>query len=103
MIQLVAITYNDDTYASKDIDVMVCSSIDTAKETILNNINKKFDGEWDSLESAANELTMDLENAIWIENEKKFAWHDNGKGEEYMIAEIEIMGNDNFQHVGTIY
>ena len=61
MIQITAITLNDDEYASRDIDVMVCSSINSAKEIILNGINKHFDGEWESLEAAANDLKEELD------------------------------------------
>lgn len=104
MIQITAITLNDDKYASRDIDVMVCSSIDSAKEIILDGINKHFDGEWTSLEEAASDLNDELDGCGWIEREKKFYWNDNGNGEEYFINRVnEREVNTKYQHIGSIY
>ena len=103
MVQLTRITFNDDNYSSTDIDVMVCSSIPYAKEFILEGINKSFEGKWKSLEEAAKELGNDLSFCHWDENEKSFIWLDNGKGEKYIIANINIREvNTKYQHIGMI-
>lgn len=100
MIQIVRITFNDDKDASTSVDVMVCSSIDAAKEIILGEINKGFDGKWKSLPEAAKELNKDLTNCTWNEDEKDFMWFDNGKGENYMIGRInERAVNTKFQRI----
>ena len=89
MIQIIKITYHDDSNASKSIDIRVCTSVENAKEAILYRINKKFDGDWSTLKSAATELNDNLSDCSWDEDDKVFSWYDNGKGETYIIGEIE--------------
>ena len=104
MVQIVLLTLNDDNYASRDIDVIVCPSKENAYGKILNRINEHFDGEWETLESAAKDLREDLGSSLWIEAENKFVWYDNGCGEEYYIAEINTDDVDGeVQHIGTSY
>ena len=101
MIQIVRLTYNDDKDASVVLDIKICSSIDNAKKSILFNLCVDFDGEWNSLESAAKELCDDLSECSWDEDSKVFHWMDNGKGERYIICEIE-KGSLEWQHIGEI-
>jgi Ni,Fe-hydrogenase III component G len=103
MIQIIRFTYNDDSFASIDVDVMVCSSKDCAKEIILNEINKGFNGKWKNLREAANELDNDIENCSFLEDENKFMWYDNGKGEAYLIGNLDVRElNTEFQNIGVI-
>jgi hypothetical protein len=98
MIQIIKVAFNDDKDASTGISVMVCSSIPCAKEVILNELNKGFDGNWASLEEAALALNKELEHCVWFEKERELSWMDNGKGDEYTIARIDIREvNTKFQ------
>ena len=101
MIQIIKHTLNDNSDASSSIDVMVCSSIPCAEEIILKEINKGFEEEWDSLESAAHDLNRDLAQSNWDKENRCFLWLDDGKGECYQIARInEREVNTKFQHIG---
>lgn len=103
MVLLVKFTYNDDNVGSTDVDVMVCSSKDCAKEIILNIINKDFDGKWKNLREASNELDNNIGGCFFSENEDTFTWHGNGKGETYLIGRInEREVNTKFQSIGVI-
>ena len=103
MIQIIRLTYNDDNVGSTDVDVMVCSSKGCAKEIILNKMNENFNGKWTNLREAANELDNDIEGCFFSENENTFTWHDNGKGETYLIGSINIREvNTTFQNIGVI-
>ena len=103
MILIIRFTYNDDNVSSTDVDVMECSSKDCAKEIILNDINKGFDGKWKNLREAANELHNDIKSCFFSEDENTFTWHDNGKGETYLIGRInEREVNTKFQNIGVI-
>jgi hypothetical protein len=53
------------------------------------------------LNEAATELSFDLDNCVWDEDNKSFSWYDNGKGETYIICEIE-KGSFEWQHIGEI-
>ena len=98
MILIIRFTYKDDNVGSTDVDAMICHSKDIAKEIILNDINKSFDGKWKNLREAANELDNDIESCFFSEDENTFTWHDNGKGETYLIGEVYT----KFQNIGEI-
>lgn len=103
MIQIVRFSYHDDSDCSTSVEVMPCASIMSAKEVILNEINKGFEGDWKSLGDAAKELNHDLVICIWDEEENTFAWYDNGKGETYIIGRInERELNTKWQNIGEI-
>ena len=104
MIQIIKLTYNDDSYGTTDVEVMVCSSFDAAKEVILNVLNKDFEGSWKSLDEVAEELSEELTSASWDEEEKAFHWYEDGKGESYIIGRVnERKGvNVEFQNFGVI-
>lgn len=103
MIQIVKVTLHDDKDASQSIEIMPCASIMSAKEVILNEINKEFDCSWNSLDEAANELNNCLSHGSWNEETKMFQWQDNGKGETYIIARInERELNKEFKQIGTL-
>ena len=98
MIQISKITYHDDNEGSISMSTMVCSSINSAKGVILNELNKGFEGNWASLSDAATELSNDLMDCEWDEEKKTFHWGDNGKGETYIIVDINISEvNTKFQ------
>jgi len=101
MAQIIRLTYNDDSDGSIDIDIMLCSSKDCAKEIILDEINKGFNKEWKSLDDAANELDKELYGCTFEDD--TFSWSDNGKGETYIIANLNLSEvNTEFQHIGEI-
>jgi hypothetical protein len=101
MIQIFKFTNSDDMLSTTHVDVMVCSSKDGAREIILNEINKDFEGNWKNLREAAMELNNDLGDCFF--DEDTFTWHDNGKGETYLISRInEKEVNTKFQNVGVI-
>lgn len=103
MIQIVKVTLHDDKDASQSIEIMPCASIMTAKEVILNEINKEFDGSWKSLDEAAKWLDDYEFYCAWDEETKMFQWQDNGKGETYIIARInERELNKEFKQIGTL-
>lgn len=103
MIQIVKVTLHDDKDASQSIEIMPCASIMSAKEVILNEINKEFDGSWKSLDEAANALNGNISECGWNEETKMFQWQDNGKGETYIIARInERELNKEFKQIGTL-
>ena len=99
MVQIVRIEQVDDANASMYISVMPCSSIEKAKETILDIINMDFDGNWGSLTDAASELNNDLEHCNWDGN--TFRWFDNGQGDAYIIGSVNEKEME-FQKFGTI-
>jgi hypothetical protein len=97
MIQIIKITI-DNSAVETGISVMVCSSIDAAKEAILNELNEKFNGKWTSLKEAALALNKQLEHCTWFEDDKVLNWMNNGMGNEYTIARINIREvNTKFQ------
>jgi hypothetical protein len=98
MIQIIKISYNDDKDASTSIQVMVCSSIPCAKEVILNELNKDFEGKWKSLKEAALALNKELEHCVWFEDDRELTWMDNGKGVDYHIARININDGVNVKY-----
>ena len=101
MIQIFKFTNFDDTICTTHVDVMVCSSKDSAREIILNEINKDFEGNWKNLREAATELNNDLGGCFF--DEDTFTWHDNGKSVTYLISRInEREVNTKFQNVGVI-
>lgn len=103
MIQIVKITLLDDKDLSQRIEIMPCASIMTAKEVILNEVNKGFDGSWKSLDEAAKWLADNDFYCTWDEETKTFQWIDNGKGETYIITDINIRElNKEFKYIGTI-
>ena len=102
MVQIVRLTYNDDSYGSVDIDIMLCSSKDCAKEIILNEINKGFNEKWKSLDDAANELDKELYKCTFEDD--TFSWFDNGKGESYTIGSLNLSEVDTeFQRIAEVY
>jgi hypothetical protein len=107
MIQLIKIEYRDDKDASKSIEVMVCSSISAAKEVnklCLSDFEE--DGETfgkKSLDEIASILDNEIEECSWNEENKTFSWFDNGKGETYIIARVNMREvNNKFQRIGEI-
>ena len=103
MIQVIKFTYHDDASASTSMEIMVCSSIETAQRAILKAINKAFEGEWASLKGAAKALNYELSNCSWDEDCSTFVWFDNGKGESYSICKIDENKVDvEFQNVGVV-
>lgn len=103
MVLVIKITKVDDSYDSKNIDVMVSSSMDAAKELVLKEINKEFDENWASLDKAAEILAEDLTDAGWDEAARTFMWSDNGKGETFIIGKLnEREVNTKFQYFGLV-
>ncbi len=103
MVLIIKITKVDDSYDSKNIDVMVSSSMDAAKELVLKEINKEFDENWASLDKAAEILAEDLTDADWDEVARTFMWSDNGKGETFIIGKLnEREVNTKFQYFGLV-
>ena len=103
MVLLVKFAYVDDSDSTIFTDVMICSSKDCAKEIILDIINKDFNGKWKNLREASNELDNDIEGCFFSENENTFTWHDNGKGETYLIGDVNVREvNTKFQNIGVI-
>jgi len=101
MVQIIRVHQNDDKDASMNISVMVCSSINAAKEIILNIINMDFDGKWTNLTDAASELNNDLQACEW--DEKSFKWFDNGQSDTYTIGRVDVRKvNTQFQDFATI-
>lgn len=94
MIQIIKIFNQDNAVASKAVEVMFCSSFEEARQCILNDICVGFGEEWDSLESAANDLESDLSYCSYEDD--SFVWSDNGQGVEYMIGEVD-MNKKEFQ------
>jgi hypothetical protein len=101
MIQIIRLTYHDDKDGSTSLAVKMCGSLENAKKVILTNVNTDFDGEWKSLNEAATELSNDLICCVWDENSKTFHWYDDGKGETYIICELE-RGETKWQNIGEI-
>lgn len=101
MIQIIRLTYKDDKDASTSISVKMCSSIENAKKVILTNVCIDFDGKWKTLADAAKELSNDLESCTWDEDNNTFSWFDNGKGETYIICELD-RGDTKWQNIGEI-
>ena len=103
MIQIIKFSSNDDCVTSTDVSVMLCSSKDSAKEIILNEINKGFESNWKNLREASTELNNDIGGCFFSEDEDIFTWHDNGKGDTYLIGRInEREVNTKFQNIGVI-
>lgn len=103
MIQIIRLRYHDDSNGSTSIDVMVCASKDCAKEIILNEINKGFEESFQSLNGAATELNNDLTSCTWDAEDETFSWYDNGKGETYIIGDVNVNEvNTKFQIFGEI-
>ena len=101
MIQIIRLTYHDDKDGSTSLAIKMCGSIDNAKEVILANVNTDFDGEWESLNEAATELSKDLVCCVWDKGSKTFHWYDDGKGETYIICELERC-ETKWQNIGEI-
>jgi hypothetical protein len=101
MIQIVRFSYHDDSDCSTSLAIKICSSIDNAKKVILANVCVDFDGKWKTLKGAARELNRDLEHCYWDEEEKTFTWLDNGKGESYIICELDRC-ETKWQNIGEI-
>ena len=98
MVQIIRFTYHDDKDASTSVEVMVCSSIEAAKEIILKEINEGFEGNWKSLKEAAKDLDSELNDCTWDEDGRCFTWMDNGKGESYNIGRVNVREvNTKFQ------
>jgi len=96
MVEIIKLAYHDDSDASTSVEIMVCSSIDAAKEILLKKINKDFEGNWASLKEAASELKDDLEYCDMTGT--SFTWLDNGKGETYHIGSVNVREvNTKFQ------
>ena len=103
MIEIIKLVHNDDSSGSTNVEAMVCSSIQSAEEIILEAVNKEFSAKWKSLKDAAFELGDDLTYCIWDKENKSFAWYDNGKGETYIIGDINTKEVDTtFQIIGNI-
>lgn len=103
MTQIIKLTYNDDKDGSTSIEVMVCSSVDAAKEIIRAEICNGFDGVWNTLEEASQELSDELTCCVWDEDSKTFHWYDDGKGCTYIIGEVWIMNvNTKWQKFGNV-
>lgn len=103
MIEIVKLTYHDDSNDSTSISVMACTSIEAAKEVILEAVNKGFEGDWKSLKDAADELNNELSGCSWNEESKVFYWYDNGKGETFFIGSVCITNlNREFNEFGEI-
>jgi hypothetical protein len=96
MVVIVKISYQDDSYGSRSMEIMTCKSIFTAKQMVANTLKNEF-GEFKkySLKNIAEELS-DL-NATWDEEDLTFSWMDNGKGEEYIIKKISQSDYNKFQ------
>ena len=86
-------TYNDDGDASTNLDIKVATSVESAKKILLDELNKGWGTNCKTLGELANLLLdSDLEDAnskeISSTCEFDFYWYDNGKGEEFSIAEV---------------
>jgi hypothetical protein len=101
MIQIIRLSYHDDKDTSTSVGIKICSSVDNAKKVILSNVCVDFDENWKSLKEAAKELRKCLWHCSWDEEEKTFTWLDNGKGETYIICELD-RGNMKWQNIGEI-
>lgn len=99
MIQIIKLHYNDDIDASVDAEFMVSSSIDKAKEIVLNTLKSDFsEDSWSSLEEAEKDLGESLYSASWHNN--IFTWWDNGQGDTYIIKEFDDKKIDSeFEHL----
>ena len=104
MVLLVRITECDDKYATRDIEVMVCSSVPCAREIILNEVNKGFEDNFKSLEDAADALSKELYLCNYSDDKKTFVWSDDCKGETYIICRVNQFSgvNTTFQNIGSI-
>ena len=89
MIQIIKFIINDDSEASIDTQIMVCSSEQKAKEIILKEINDGFEANWKSLKEAESELSKELDDCQCLVDETSFTWFDNAKGESYDIITID--------------
>ncbi len=96
MLQIIKITLNDDSVASKSIKAMFCNTLQDCKKMILKDLNNDFEEDWQSL----NEANVDLENDMTYCSYDKdtFVWEDNGKGCSYIIGNIDINSKNEFQH-----
>ena len=89
MVEIIKINNFDDAVESKTMSIKVCSSVEKAEETILSEINDDFDGNWNSLKDASDELSEDISSCVWDEKNHAFCWEDNGKGCIFIICEID--------------
>ena len=96
MLQIIKFTLNDDSVASKSIEVMFCNTLQECKKMILKELNNDFEEDWQSL----NDAIVDLENdmAYCSCDNATFVWEDNGKGCSYIIGNIDINNENEFQH-----
>lgn len=101
MIQIIRLIYHDDNDGSTSLAIKMCGSLENAKKVILANVNTDFDGEWESLNEAATELSKDLVCCVWDKDSKTFHWYDDGEGETYIICELE-RGETKWQNIGEI-
>lgn len=94
MLEIIKITTNDDSFASENVDVMFCGSIEECEEKILSDLNNEFEECWGSLKDVVSDLENDLLHCSYYNN--VFEWHDNGKGVVYIIGSVDI--KSVFQH-----
>lgn len=96
---LVKRTYHDDSDGSIDVEAKICFNAASAKAVILAEVNKSFETNCKSLGELSDLLDGDIEESCSKEADEdcpfEFYWYDNGKGEEYTIAEVE---NDGKYH-----
>lgn len=99
MILIIKLHYNDNSYAFINAEVMVSSSVDKAKEIVLNTLKSDFSEEsWSSLEEVAKDLGESLYSASWYND--IFTWRDNGQGDTYIIKELDDKKIDSeFEHL----
>ena len=101
MLQIIKITLNDDSFASKSIEVMFCNTLQECEKMILKELNNDFEKDWQSLNDAIADLENDVDYCSY--DETTFVWEDNGKGCSYIIGNIDIFSRKNeFQHFNVL-
>ena len=99
MVLLVKVTYNDDSDGSTNLDVMVCENAIRAEIRLEKIIQNEFDLNDKSLREIAEELNEEFVHCSWDNESKTFSWYDNGKGETFVIADVNEFKKDLFQNI----
>ena len=94
MLQIIKITLNDDSVASKNIEVMFCDTLQDCKKMILKDLNNNFEEHWQSLNEAMADLENDMAYCSCVN--ATFVWQDNGKGCSYIIGNVDINNKNVF-------
>ena len=86
-------SYIDDSDATIITDAKLCNSIDESKAAVLAEQNEEWETQCKSFDELAQTL---LESGIDAgskesgdDTEFDFFWYDNGKGEEFLIMDVD--------------